>query len=79
MTFKIDDVIATSNLDDFTEDEARRYVDFVKARVPEPILTLDVSLCDDGKIDINYTLQGKKFERIRRITGKEIAVHNQAA
>ena len=69
MKFEIDGVIVTSNLDDFSEDEARRYVDFVKARVSEPILTLDISLCDDGKIDVTYNAQGRKFERIRRITG----------
>ena len=56
-------------LDDFTEKEAQKYIDYVKDRVEEPLQSIEVKLCDDGKIDVDYTLQGEKFERIRRITG----------
>ena len=56
-------------LDDFTENEAQKYIDYVKDRVEEPLQSIEVKLCDDGKIDVDYTLQGEKFERIRRITG----------
>ena len=61
--------VKVCGLDDFSEDEARRYIDFVKARVEDPLKSIEVKLCDDGKIDVDYTLQGEKFERIRRITG----------
>lgn len=56
-------------LDDFTTEEAQTYIDYVKERVDDPLKSIEVKLCDDGKIDVNYTLQGEKFERIRRVTG----------
>ena len=56
-------------LDDLTAEEAQKYVDYVKERVDNPLKSIDIKLCDDGKLDLNYTLQGEKFERIRRITG----------
>ena len=56
-------------IDDFTEQEAQNYIDYVKERVEDPLKSIEVKLCDDGKIDVDYTLQGEKFERIRRITG----------
>ena len=56
-------------LDDFTEKEAQKYIEYVKDRVEEPLQSIEVKLCEDGKIDVDYTLQGEKFERIRRITG----------
>ena len=56
-------------LDEFTEQDAQKYVDYVKDRVTEPLKSIEVKLCDDGKVDVDYTLQGEKFERIRRITG----------
>lgn len=56
-------------LDDLTAEEAQKYVDYVKERVDDPLKSIDIKLCDDGKLDLNYTLQGEKFERIRRITG----------
>ncbi|MBR5914271.1 MAG: hypothetical protein IKZ58_07915 [Selenomonadaceae bacterium] len=56
-------------LDDFTEQEAQKYIDYVKERVEDPLKSIEVKLCDDGKVDVDYTLQGEKFERIRRITG----------
>ena len=52
-----------------TAEEAQKYVDYVKERVDNPLKSIDIKLCDDGKLDLNYTLQGEKFERIRRITG----------
>ena len=76
MTFIINDVAVTSNIEDFTEDEARKYIDYVLANADVGAvggyvrkLVIDVKLCDDGKIDVNYELNGQKFERIRRITG----------
>jgi len=65
-------------LDEFTEQDAQKYIDYVKERVEEPLKSIEVTLCDDGKVDVDYILQGEKFERIRRITGKRIAVCSQA-
>lgn len=56
-------------LDEFTEQDAQKYIDYVKERVAEPLKSIEVKLCDDGKVDVDYILQGEKFERIRRITG----------
>jgi len=56
-------------LDEFTEQDAQKYIDYVKERVEEPLKSIEVTLCDDGKVDVDYILQGEKFERIRRITG----------
>ena len=53
---EIDGVIVHSNFD-ISETEARNYIEYVK------------TLCDDGKVDVDYILQARRFERIRRITG----------
>lgn len=67
---KVDGVeIKVVGLDDFTEDEAQSYVNYVRERISDPLESLEVKLCEDGKIDLNYKAQGEKFERIRRITG----------
>ena len=58
-------------------DELKAYVDVVKARV-ENVSVIHVKLRDDGEVDVNYTARNQPFERIRRITGKEIAVRRQA-
>ena len=69
MDFIIENVTVSSALDGFNESAATKYVDYVKKRVTEPVKSIVVKLCDDGKVDVDYTLQGQKFERIRRITG----------
>ncbi len=56
-------------LEDFTARDAQKYIDYVKERVKDPLKSIEVKLCDDGKVDVDYILQGEKFERIRRITG----------
>lgn len=71
MFLKIDGVTVTTNLEDFSEDEARKYIHYVEENktCSDPLEEIEVKLCDDGKIDVDYKLQGQKFERIRRITG----------
>ena len=56
-------------LDDATREEAANYVNYVRARVADPVKTIVVKACDDGNVDVSYTARGEKFERIRRITG----------
>ncbi|MBQ6298668.1 MAG: hypothetical protein IJK81_13470 [Selenomonadaceae bacterium] len=55
---------------DFKADheELESYVKFVKKHVPE-VSSVEVKLCDDGAVDLNWTARHEKFERIRRITG----------
>ena len=49
--------------------ELKNYVEYVKARVPN-VAHIEVKLCEDGMVDVNYVARGEKFERIRRITGR---------
>ena len=66
----VDGVQVTSiGLENFSEEEAKSYVDYVRERVDNPMTVLEIKMCDDGKVDLNYKTQGEKFERIRRITG----------
>lgn len=67
---KVDGVeIIAVNLENFTEAEAKNYVDYVRERTSDPVKSISVTMCDDGKVDVDYTTKGEKFERIRRITG----------
>ena len=61
--------VTSTGLENFTEEEAKNYVDYVRERVESPLKVLEIKMCDDGKVDLNYKTQGEKFERIRRITG----------
>ena len=65
---EIDGVIVHSNFD-ISETEARNYIEYVKARCADHLMEIKVTLCDDGKVDVDYILQARRFERIRRITG----------
>ena len=79
--------VESFGLDEFTEQDAKKYVDYIHEHVPpeematvgkEVTLSIEVKLCDDGKVDADYIVKGENFERIRRITGKRIAVCSQA-
>ena len=73
MKFKINGVEVTSKgIEDFTEQDAKKYVDYVLANTDydEPLESVEVILCDDGGVDVDYYFHGQKFERIRRITGE---------
>ena len=66
----IDDVEVIADKNIFSLDELEYYVGIAKKKFPKGELTaLKVSLDDDGKVACTYTVRGKKFERIRRITG----------
>ena len=66
----IDGVEVTSNgLDNFTAEEAQNYLDYVRGQITTPLKSVNVKMCDDGKVDVSYLAKGEKFERIRRITG----------
>lgn len=66
--------ITSKGLDNFTEQEAKNYIDYVRENIANPaeLEEIEVVMCDDGKVDVDYKTQGEKFERIRRITGKPI-------
>lgn len=71
-TMMIDGVEVTAeNLPDFTEDEARRYLERAIGEANGEVVRLEVSQAegDEGMVDVKYTCRKVKFERIRRITG----------
>ena len=59
-----------SGIDDYTREEAANYLAYVKERTSMPVKSINVKACEDGMVDVSYTARGEKFERIRRITGK---------
>jgi len=61
--------ITIKNVPDISEEEILRYIKFLRKRLTEPLRSLTISMTEDGRIALDYTTQGQKFERIRRITG----------
>ena len=61
--------ITVKNMPDISEEEILRYIKFLRKRLSDPLRSLTISLTEDGRISLDYTTQGQKFERIRRITG----------
>ena len=61
--------ITIKNVPDISEEEILRYIKYLRKRLTEPLRSLTISMTDDGRIALDYTTQGQKFERIRRITG----------
>ncbi len=61
--------ITSVGLDNFTAQEAQNYLSYVQSQVTTPLKSIQVKMCDDGKVDVSYLAKGEKFERIRRITG----------
>ena len=61
--------ITIKNVPDISEEEILRYVKYLRKRLTEPLRSLTISMTEDGRIALDYTTQGQKFERIRRITG----------
>lgn len=68
-------VVVTSVGLDLTQDETIKYAEYVDTHAPidrdnYKLARVIVTLCDDGKVDVDYDLQNlTPFERIRRITG----------
>lgn len=58
---------------DATKREAQNYIDFVKQNIcslaQDRIASITVTACSDGSVELDYTIHGVKFERIRRICG----------
>ena len=63
--------ITVKNVPDITEEEILRYIQFLRKRLSEPLRSLTISMTEDGRISLDYTTEGQKFERIRRITGRD--------
>lgn len=51
------------------EDEINNYVHYLEEKYPESSIKSLTILLDGEYVDLDYTMQPKPFERIRRITG----------
>ena len=74
MVFNVDNVpVVFIGINDATEEEAQNYVDYVRQHKTnsEPVVSITVTYCGDDTVDVEYVLQSEKFERIRRITGRQ--------
>ena len=54
--------------DEMDKNEIASYVDYVRARQPDAT-KIKITLGEFDTVDISWTAEHKKFERIRRITG----------
>ena len=54
--------------EEMTKDEAASYVDYVRERQPD-VKEIKIAIREDNTVDIAWTAEHTKFERIRRITG----------
>ena len=61
--------ITIKNMPDISEEEILRYINFLRKRLSNPLLSITISMTKDGRVALDYATQAQKFERIRRITG----------
>ena len=69
--------VSVTNLPDATEKELSRYVDYVKEKTGKTPSKLEVRGISDGNVTLYYTINGVRFERIRRITGYLVGTVNR--
>lgn len=66
-----ENVQVIADFDDVTPNEKTAYLNYVVKQLGDKAQALSkviVTLADDGKnVDIDYVLDGQRFERIRRI------------
>lgn len=61
--------VTVKGLPDVSSQEIENYINYVETKTQEKISRLHLSAAKDDQVNIDYVLQPKKFERIRRITG----------
>ncbi len=65
--------IRIEGLDDVTEREAKNYIDLVTKKIQENarknLSSIFIVKKENGQIELDYSIQHERFERIRRITG----------
>ena len=67
---KIQEVeVTVKNLSDYDDAELSSYIDYVKTKTGKMPSSLEVRGLSNGDVTLYYTINGVKFERIRRITG----------
>ena len=59
-----------------TEEEIKAYIKYIEDKTQGGLTRLVIDIAPDGDgVSLDYVVVHRKFERIRRITGREIAVH----
>ena len=61
--------IKADGLTDITEEEIRQYITYVQEETGEKPHKLTITPAEGGYVNLDYTIHGPRFERIRRITG----------
>ena len=69
--FTICGIPVFTDVDDMTEDEAKKYLDIALSGASGEVIKLEIFRADGdkGSVDVKYTWRNARFERIRRITG----------
>lgn len=62
-------VIYGNDLEGISPGEVVEYVNYAKQNTNDVIKAIELHLTEDGNIEVEVTVKGPKFERIRRITG----------
>ena len=69
---KIDGVeVTVRNLPDVTGAEIMSYIEYVQDKVGKKPTSLEIRGVSDGNVTLYWNVDGVKFERIRRITGRD--------
>lgn len=63
----------------YDESEIKQYIQLAKEQAGDDIMEITLTPIEEKKVEINYVTVQRKFERIRRITGRTMAVCWQAA
>ena len=61
--------IKADGLTDITEEEIRQYITYVQEETGKKPHKLTITPAESGYVNLEYTIHGQRFERIRRITG----------
>lgn len=74
MVYNIDGIEVKCIGFELTKEKAKEYIDYVKKNDKQhlgddKLEYVHLKMCADGKVDVDYQFHGKKYERIRRITG----------
>ena len=61
------------------EDEIKRYIRYIESKVDGAVTELRIEPGDKDFVSLSYVCLARKFERIRRITGKPIRIARKVA
>ena len=62
-------VACRTGVDDMNDREVIQYIDIIEREHKQKPTQLVITMDDGDNVNLDYTIAGEKFERIRRITG----------